>query len=233
MDGGIKVSKGVTFYFMRHAQTYFNHYGRIQGWSNAPLTPLGIEQAKASGRGIADIKFDAVYSSDLQRTQETLALVLDQNKYKDYYQVQLMKELREVHFGSFEGQPANVMYDAVDEHLIAGGIDPLTMEKPLEMPKFLKLVKHLDPDHLAENYVEFWRRIESGLLVLLNKHAGTDQKILVMSHGMAIGNLIHGLVADYEGGQPLQNCSLSIVEYRDGQFRLTACNQIDHFIYDK
>ncbi|MGX7108637.1 histidine phosphatase family protein [Facklamia miroungae] len=224
------MAKGVTFYFMRHGETLFNHNGQIQGWSDAPLTPKGIEQAKASGRGIADIHFNAVYSSDLLRTQDTLRYVLEENHHKDHYQVQLMKELREVYFGSFEGLPASTLYDAVDDHLLAAGIDVKKMEKPLEMPKLLKLVKHLDPQHLAENYAEFWDRIESGLLILLNKHAGTDQKILIMSHGMAIGNLIHGLVADFEGGQPLANCSLSIVEYREGQFRLNSFNQTDHFI---
>lgn len=224
------MSNGVTFYFMRHAETYFNQRGQIQGWSNAPLTPKGIAQAKAAGRGLAEVKFDAVYSSDLQRTQDTLRYVLEENHYKDHYQVQLMSELREVHFGSFEGLPASVLFDAVDEHLLAAGIDVEKMEKPLEMPKFLKLVKHLDPEHIADSYVEFWNRIESGLLILLNKHAATNQKILIMSHGMAIGNLIHGLVADYEEAQPLLNCSLSIVEYRDGQFRLNAINQVDHFI---
>ncbi|MGF3066383.1 histidine phosphatase family protein [Facklamia sp. P12945] len=227
------MSNGVTFYFMRHGETIFNHNGQVQGWSDAPLTAKGIEQARASGRGIADIHFDAVYSSDLHRTQETLRYVLDENHHKDHYEIQLMKELREVFFGSFEGQPASNLYDAVDEHLLAGGIDVKKMDKPIEMPKFLKLVKHLDPEHWAENYVEFWDRIESGLLILLNKHAGTNQKILIMSHGMAISNLIHGLVADFESGQPLSNCSLSIVEYRDGQFRLNAFNQTEHFIYDK
>ena len=58
------MSKGLTFYFMRHGETYFNVYGRVQGWCNAPLTEKGIEDIKRSGRGLAAIKFDAVYASD-------------------------------------------------------------------------------------------------------------------------------------------------------------------------
>ncbi|MBG9979771.1 histidine phosphatase family protein [Facklamia sp. DSM 111018] len=223
------MTKGVTFYLMRHGETFFNHYGRVQGWSNSPLTPKGIEQAKASGRGIADIHFDAIYTSDLQRTQETLHHVLSQTKHSYEGKIKAMPELREVSFGSFEGLPSSELFDKVESHLLASGY---TSQAEVEMPTLLKIIKHLDPYHHAENYVDFWNRIETGLLILLNKHAGTDQKILIVSHGWTIRNLIHGLVADYEEGEPLLNCSLSIVEYRQGQFRLNAINKVDHFIED-
>ena len=45
------MSKGVTFYFMRHGETFFNLYGRMQGWSNAPLTDNGIVDVHRSGKG--------------------------------------------------------------------------------------------------------------------------------------------------------------------------------------
>lgn len=37
------MGEGCTFYFIRHGQTYFNHYRKMQGWSNTPLTPKGRE----------------------------------------------------------------------------------------------------------------------------------------------------------------------------------------------
>ena len=33
-------------YLMRHGQTLFNLQHKIQGWCDAPLTPLGIKQAQ-------------------------------------------------------------------------------------------------------------------------------------------------------------------------------------------
>ena len=36
------MTKGVTFYFVRHGETYLNRLGRFQGWADAPLTPEGL-----------------------------------------------------------------------------------------------------------------------------------------------------------------------------------------------
>lgn len=65
------MTEGVQFYFMRHGETYFNQYERIQGWSDTPLTERGKDIVRQSGRGLSHISFDAVYTSDLRRTTET------------------------------------------------------------------------------------------------------------------------------------------------------------------
>ncbi len=39
-----------TIYLMRHGQTYFNLWHKIQGWTDSPLTEEGIKQAKEIGR---------------------------------------------------------------------------------------------------------------------------------------------------------------------------------------
>ena len=36
--------KGVTLYFMRHGETVFNRYNKIQGWADTPLTKEDIEK---------------------------------------------------------------------------------------------------------------------------------------------------------------------------------------------
>lgn len=224
------MGNGVTFYFMRHGETYFNRYGRIQGWSNAPLTPEGIQTIKRSGKGIADIQFDAVYSSDLQRTVETAQLVLAENQFKDHYKLQTFPELREVSFGYYEGSVADELYLEIKNYLKKAGKDLEEWRNYFNPERFINLVRAVDPYDHAENYVEFWHRIESGLLTLLNRHAGTNQNILVVSHGLTIKSLIHGLVADYpDDSPPLENASLSIVEYRQGQFQLIDMNKTDHF----
>lgn len=221
------MSKGVTFYFMRHGQTYFNLYGRMQGWSNAPLTVEGIKDVHRSGKGLANIHFDAIYSSDLQRTIDTAKIVLSENHRKDQLQIVPMKEFREVWFGSFEGLDASEVWPKViqESQLIHG----LPNGDDLEIRHILNTMKELDPYHHAENYVEFWYRVESGLLTLLNKHAGTGQNILVVCHGLTIRNLLHGLVADFSETEPLQNASCSIVKYENGQFHLKDYNQTSHF----
>lgn len=50
--------KTVTAYFIRHGETYLNLYGKMQGWADAPLTESGTEDARATGRRLANTRFD-------------------------------------------------------------------------------------------------------------------------------------------------------------------------------
>lgn len=72
-------------------------------------------------------------------------------------------------------------------------------------------------------------RVESGLLQLLNAHAGTNQNILIVSHGLTIQNLLNGLVADFNQTERLKNVSVSVVQYKNGQFELLSYNDTSHF----
>ena len=45
-----------TLYLMRHGQTLFNLQHKIQGWCDAPLTPLGIKQAQKASEYFTDRK---------------------------------------------------------------------------------------------------------------------------------------------------------------------------------
>ena len=87
-----------TLYLMRHGQTLFNARKKIQGWCDAPLTELGIKQAKIAGKYFKDnnIVFDHAYSSTSERACDTLELVCD----LPYHRV---KGLKEWNFGIYEG----------------------------------------------------------------------------------------------------------------------------------
>lgn len=222
------MNKGVTFYFVRHGETFFDFYGRMQGWSNALLTEEGIQNAQRSGRGLAEISFDAVYTSDLQRTIHTAEIILAENINSKAIEIEAMPEFREVHFGSFEGLAAkDVWPKLVNESNIKHG---LPEGDTAEIYDILNMMKELDPYHHAENYTEFWNRVESGLLKLLHRHAATDQIILVVCHGMTIRNLLHAIVADFDKTEALENASVSKVKYQNGQFQMLTYNQTDHFI---
>ena len=86
-------------YLMRHGQTLFNVRRKIQGVCDAPLTELGIQQAKRAAGYFADqrIEFDHAYSATSERACDTLELVSDM----DYKRV---KGLKEWNFGVFEGE---------------------------------------------------------------------------------------------------------------------------------
>lgn len=221
------MTKGVTFYFVRHGETYLNRLGRFQGWADAPLTPEGLEIVHQSGRGLADVKFDAVYTSDLGRTIKTAQILLEENHHSQDLTITPMPEFREVFFGYYEGLEAqSVWRDMIAETNHELG---LPRDAGIQVEATMNKMKASDPTGLAENYLEFWHRVETGLLELLNRHAGSDQTILVVCHGLTIQNLIHGLVADFELGEPLANASVTTVKYLHGQFQLIAYNQTEHF----
>lgn len=221
------MSKGVTFYFVRHGETFFNYYGRMQGWADIDLTDEGKKNVHRSGKGLADIEFDAVYTSDLKRTINTAEIILSENHHSNGLPINQMHEFREVHFGSFEGlSSAEVWPEIVEKVNIKYG---LPEGSEVQIQDIMNMFKEADPFHYAENYSQFWNRVESGLLKILHRHAGTDQNILVVCHGMTIRNLLHGLVADYDETEPLQNASVSIVKYQNGHFEMLAYNKTDHF----
>ena len=61
---------------VRHGETSWNAEGRIQGQTDIPMHDGGREAAWRTGVRLADIRFDAVYASDLSRTRETAELIL-------------------------------------------------------------------------------------------------------------------------------------------------------------
>ena len=58
-------------YLVRHAEAEGNLYRIAQGQYNSILTDRGWRQVEALRRRFADIRIDAVYASDLYRTQIT------------------------------------------------------------------------------------------------------------------------------------------------------------------
>ena len=90
-----------TLYLMIHGQTLFNLQHKIQGWCDAPLTQLGIKQAKIASEYFKDnqITFDHAYSSTSERACDTLEIVTDGKM--PYTRV---KGLKEWNFGAFEGK---------------------------------------------------------------------------------------------------------------------------------
>ncbi|KSV82329.1 2,3-bisphosphoglycerate-dependent phosphoglycerate mutase [Ensifer sp. ENS08] len=68
-----------TLVLVRHGQSDWNLKNLFTGWRDPDLTELGVEEAKAGGKALADygIKFDIAFTSDLIRAQRTCQFVLD------------------------------------------------------------------------------------------------------------------------------------------------------------
>lgn len=221
--------KEVTIYFVRHGMTYLNLYERMQGWSNAPLTDEGAIDVRRSGKGLKDIKFDAVYTSDFSRTIDTAELILKENEATDpAVKINLMPEFREVFFGSFEGEYIDVFYKRVAKYLGYQTIDEM-FENSSQYEQ-MAAVKALDPRGHAENFMEFWLRAQKGLVKLIENHRDSGEKILVVAHGMTIRILLENLIPDLNTNGVMLNTSVSIARYREGMYHLDSYGDVSHFV---
>lgn len=61
---------------VRHGKSQWNKDGLWTGWTDIPLAPEGIEEAKKTGEELKNIHFDYAYTSDLIRAKQTLDEIL-------------------------------------------------------------------------------------------------------------------------------------------------------------
>lgn len=85
--------------FIRHGETDWNVIKRIQGQTDIPLNETGRAQALAMAFNAAHHDFSAIYSSDLERARETAKMLAERRGL----QVRAMPQLRERHYGIFQG----------------------------------------------------------------------------------------------------------------------------------
>lgn len=88
-----------TLYLVRHGETMFNVRRIMQGWTDSPLTELGVEQAERVGRYFKHegLTFDHAYASTLARTHQTIEAITDMPFSRE-------PGLCEMYFGEYEAE---------------------------------------------------------------------------------------------------------------------------------
>ncbi|MDO4856108.1 MAG: histidine phosphatase family protein [Limosilactobacillus gorillae] len=172
----------INVYFVRHGQTYFNLYHRMQGWSDSPLTEKGLADAARAGKALAKINFDYAFSSDLKRTVETAHELLA-NHPGTLKDATPDAAWREEFFGYFEGLNSDAssftisrQYRTFEEMIANYGVET-TRNK----------IAATDPFKQAEDNETFWKRLEPGFQTLRKLPDGSN--VLVVSHGMTIRSI--------------------------------------------
>ncbi len=98
-------------YFV-HGTSTDNEAGISSGWNDPPLSALGVRQAEelkkmldssaAADGNDNSVKFDAVFSSDLERTAHTAQIVFGKDVVSD-------ARLRECNYGTYNGKPSAIV----------------------------------------------------------------------------------------------------------------------------
>ena len=189
------VIKMIHFYVVRHGQTLFNVWERIQGWSDSPLTELGFNQAKALGKKLDISDFKAAYSSSSERALDTLDAVLNGRTMP----IHATKGLKEVSFGVLEGEKVDDVFPDGNPVLA-------------------------DPQrYKAENRREAAQRFLDELKRIYDFEG--DCEILVVSHGAIIREVLGVLDPAIQNSSEstfvlVPNCSISVISYDGKTFRL-------------
>ncbi|MEI5992881.1 histidine phosphatase family protein [Candidatus Enterococcus mansonii] len=237
-----KENTEVVIYLARHGKTMLNTVDRSQGWIDAPLTPAGVEVAEHLGKGLSDVTFDKVVTSDSGRAIETAELVLKNNgQEKMIKEMTKDKRLREYNFGTYEGLMNEEMLTAVAKE------QGKTFEEYNEWMKevgfykgiisFADVLSELDKKNVeegvnwpAEDSKTIVARLTAGLDDLVKDAEKEGAKnVLVVSHGMSIITLLGELDANADlpdGG--LKNASVSKVTYKDGKYTVDSVNDLSY-----
>ncbi|GEO67538.1 histidine phosphatase family protein [Levilactobacillus spicheri] len=209
------MDKQITLYVVRHGQTYFNIYNKLQGWSNSPLTEAGIADAKQAGERLQDVSFKAAYCSDTTRAQQTAQTILAANHSQPRPQLTSAPFFREEFYGYFEGN------DMAQAWYLAGAPHGLPTFKDIEskysIGKAKDFLKEADPFHQAENNAEYWARVDQGFdLIRQNPDLQDGDNVLMISHG----NTLLSLMERY--GQGKYDLSVRPANGSVTKLRLTA-----------
>ena len=111
----------VTFYYVRHGQTKFNLWRRLQGMCDSPLTEKGISDARRAEEALRKVLFDRAYCSSSERCIDTASIVLERHNVV----LKPMKALKEIDFGTMDGHLIDEIQEEYDRRKITDNFGDL------------------------------------------------------------------------------------------------------------
>ena len=175
-------------YLVRHGQTYYNIYNKLQGWSNSPLTEKGKQDAVQVAQRLKNTYFYAAFCSDLPRAIETCQTILDGNDADSVKSPTISPFFREEFYGVYEGTNMDQAW------YMAGAPHGLKTFKEIVSQHSIGTAKDwlhdADPFHDAENNQKYWHRMDQGIELIKNVQVPDGANILWVSHGNTCLSLV-------------------------------------------
>ena len=199
--------------FIRHGETEWNRVKRIQGFIDIPLATSGLEQAERLAHRLADeaqqgARLDAIYSSDLQRAQQTaqpIAHVLG-------LPLQLREGLRERSYGAFQG------YDR----------DEIAERYPDEYERWQSRDAGFAPPE-GESMRTFYHRVMDAIVPIVAAHPGG--RVACVAHGGVL-DCVYRFARDLSLEVPrdyaLLNTSVNVVDFEGGEATVKSWADVSH-----
>lgn len=211
--GATILSMSTQILFIRHGETEWNRIKRIQGHIDIPLAASGEEQARRLAarlsREAADgAKLDAIWSSDLQRAQQTAGPTAEALGLS----IQLSEGLRERSYGAFQGHDSDEIAERFpDEYVQWQTRDP----------------GFVPPD--GESQRAFYHRVLHALEPIVAAHP--FGRIACVTHGGVLDciyRFARGLPLQAPREWPLLNASVNVVDFEAGAARIVSWADASH-----
>ena len=196
-------------YIIRHGETDANKNGVLQGSSNWPLNEDGIKLAKITGTNMKGIKFDACFSSPLDRAKQTAELVLENSGNNT--PIQFDDRIKELDMGIYEGKK----------------FKPDELEVPiLKILLFKFNAFWCGRFKGGETARECCNRTQEFLKELSKKNY---ENVLVSTHGGAMRamlNMLYDKKWDFWQGNVPYNCAVNIIEVKNNEMKLIEKDKV-------
>jgi broad specificity phosphatase PhoE len=203
--GGPRGGTVLELWLIRHGETDWNHDGRIQGASDVPLNAVGVRQAERLAARLRDVRFDAVYSSDLVRARLTAKTALPETELR------LDARLRELSYGVFEGKT----WDGMNAEEAA-------------------LARHWSEDRHrrripgGESYGDLMERVAA-----FRADLPASGRVAAFSHGGTIRSALYGVLGRPEGRTwrvDIDNTSITRLRFTERGATLVTVNDHAHLM---
>ncbi len=196
-------------YLMRHGETAWNREGRLQGQSDVPLNEFGMELARRTAEAMREIRFDAVFSSPLDRALTTARTVAGDRGVP----VVTDDRLKEIYFGLHEG----ARFDLAKRD----------REHPLH--NFFCRPERYIPTDGAESFDQVRARAGTFFRERILPLEGVCEAVLIVAHGA-----FNRCVVNEAAGIPdrdfwrinLPNCAVSILALKEGRMRVVEESRV-------
>ncbi|MBP9817531.1 histidine phosphatase family protein [Candidatus Shapirobacteria bacterium] len=156
-----------TIYLFRHGQTDFNEQKKFTGWLNSTLTENGIMSAQTIADSLRLIKIDLAYHTRLQRSVDTLNIVL--KDHPECKEILVDDRMIERSYGDLAGLTHQEIIDGLGigqyEEWHRGFYD--------EPPQ-------------GESFDDVEKRVLEFMADLKSKYSGKNLNIVISAHGNSI-----------------------------------------------
>jgi broad specificity phosphatase PhoE len=193
---------------IRHGESTWNDEGRIQGWTDCPLSERGRRQAEKLADRLADLPIAALYTSSLKRALETAHIVARALNLP----LTVDERLGEYGVGDLEG----LTIEEIKERY------PSIYQGWQETTRWIPLPGE-------EERTVFAQRVRAAMADIVASYP--DDTVAVVTHGGVLGIFLAELLGLGWGERlpfVFDNASLSVIELDGHRTRVRSLNDTCH-----